>query len=276
MRIALFTRLPGVLTGVAPVVHELGHELVGVVTTEGPPGRYGDVPLSAVIDARPAGADVLVANSSRRFAPLLAALEPDLALCGGFPVRIPADAIAVPPLGILNGHPSPLPRYRGPNPIAWALRNGDPELGFTFHFMDAEFDTGPILLRGAASIAAAERAEEILDAVFGLWSSLLPQALALVEAGERGSVQSEEGASYAGFFEPEFAELDWARPAEEVHRQVRAWFAPAMRDGIRGPVAELDGERVYVRRARLDDTEGGTPVECGDGRPLWILETAPV
>jgi hypothetical protein len=49
-----------------------------------------------------------------------------------------------------------------------------------------------------------------------------------------------------------------------------------MRDGIRGPVAELAGERVYVRRSRLDDTEGGTPVECGDGRLLWILETAPV
>jgi len=276
MRIALLTRLPGVLTGIAPIVHDLGHELVGVVTTEGPPGRYGDVPLSAVIDARPAGADVLVADSAQRFAPLLAVLEPDLALCGGFPVRIPADAIAVPSLGILNGHPSALPRYRGPNPIAWALRNGDSELGFTFHFMDAEFDTGPILLRGAASIAAAERAEEILDAVFGLWSSLLPPALALVEAGERGSVQSEDGASYAGFFEPEFAELDWTRPAEEVHRQVRAWFGAAMRDGIRGPATDLDGERVYVRRARLDDTEGGTPVECGDGRRLWILETAPV
>jgi methionyl-tRNA formyltransferase len=275
MRIALFTRLPGVVNGIAPVVHDLGHELVGVVTTEGPPGRYGEVPLSAVIDARPHGTDVLVASSTRRFAPLLAALEPDLALCGGFPLRIPADAIAVPPLGILNGHPAPLPRYRGPNPIAWALRNGDPELGLTFHFMDAEFDTGPILLRGAVSIHAAERATEILDAVVGLWRSLLPEALGLVEAGERGTVQSDDGASYAGFFEPEFATLDLTRPAEEVHRQVRAWFLAAARDGSRGPVTELKGERVYVLYARLDGTEGGIAVECGDGRPLWIVETTP-
>ena len=275
MRIALFTRLPDVVTGIAPIVHDLGHELVGVVTIEGPPGRYGDVPLSTMIDARPAGADVLVASSARRFAPLLAALEPDLAVSGAFPVRIPADAIAVPPLGVLNGHPSPLPRYRGPNPIGWALRNGDTELGFTFHLMDAEIDTGPILLRGVAPIATAERAEDILGALFGLWRSLLPEALALVEAGERGSMQSEEGASYAGFFEPEFAELDWTRPAEEVHRQVRAWFVAASRDGIHGAVMELGGERVRVRRSRLDDAEGGTPVECGDGRSLWILETAP-
>ena len=45
MRIALFTRLPDVVTGIAPIVRDLGHELVGVVTIEGPPGRYGDVPL---------------------------------------------------------------------------------------------------------------------------------------------------------------------------------------------------------------------------------------
>ena len=30
---------------------------------------------------------------------------------------------------IVNTHPSLLPRYRGPNPIAWTVRNGDRELG---------------------------------------------------------------------------------------------------------------------------------------------------
>jgi len=117
MRIAVFTRLPAVLRGITPIIRASGHDIVGVVTTEGPSGRYGDEPLSSLVDARPAGVDILVADNSKRFAPLLAALEPDLAVCGGFPVRIPADAIAVPPLGVLNGHPAQLPRYRGPNPI---------------------------------------------------------------------------------------------------------------------------------------------------------------
>ena len=48
-------------------------------------------------------------------------------------------------LGWLNGHPSLLPRHRGPIPIAWAIRDGDEEIGITFHRMDAELDTGPIL-----------------------------------------------------------------------------------------------------------------------------------
>jgi methionyl-tRNA formyltransferase len=274
MRIALFTRLPGILSGISSIVSGLGHEFVGVVTIEGPQGRYGDVPLSSLLDARPAGSDVLVADGSARFAPLLAALEPDLALCGGFPVKIPAAAIAVPRIGVLNGHPSPLPRYRGPNPLAWALRNGDSELGFTFHLMDAEIDTGPILLQGFAPIGPDDGAPEVIDALYRLWSELLPGALMLVEAGERGSVQSEAEASYAGFFDPEYVELDLSS-AEQAHRQVRAWAISVRRDGLDGPITELDGERVVVRRSRLDDAAGGTPLECGDGRTLWVVESTP-
>ncbi len=274
MRVALFSRVPELAVRLEAVLKMLGHECVGVVTTEGPRGRYGDVPLSSLIDVRPQSLDVLVASGPARFARLLEALDPDLALCGGFPVRIPADALAVPRLGVVNGHPAPLPRYRGPNPIGWALRNGDPELGFSFHRMDADFDTGPILAQGSVEIGGAERADDVLAALFSLWASLLPRALKRAEAGDAGDPQDEDGASYAGFFEPEFAELDWSRSAEEVHRQVRAWWVAASRDGVRGPLAEFAGERVYVRRTRLDDTEGGTRIDCADGA-IWVLETAP-
>jgi methionyl-tRNA formyltransferase len=274
MRIAVLARVPGVVVWLDRRLRELGHECVGVVTTEGPRGRYGDEPLSALIDARPLHLDVLVAGAPRRFAQLLAVLEPDLAISGGLPVRIPEDALEVPRHGIVNGHPALLPRYRGPNPIGWAFRNGDQELGFTFHRMDADFDTGRILAQGSAPLAGAERAEDALQTLFGIATSLLPQALERVEAGDPGDPQAEEDASYAGFFEPEYAVIDWTRTAEEVHRQVRAWWLAAARDGVRGPLAQLDGARVIVQRTRLDAAEGGTPVECADA-PIWILETAP-
>ncbi len=274
MRVALFARVPGLVVRMDELLRELGHDCVGVVTTEGPRGRYGSEPFSVLLDVRPPHLDVLVASGPDRFATLLGALEPDLALCGGFPVRIPADAIAVPRHGIMNGHPALLPRYRGPNPIGWALRNGDDELGFTFHRMDADIDTGAVLAQGSAPIAHAERAEEVIEALFDLWASLLPSALERVEAGDAGETQDEEGASYAGFFEPEFAEIDWSRSAEEVHRQVRAWWVAAARNGVRGPLAQVGGERALVRRTRLDGSEGGTRIDCGDA-PIWVLETAP-
>jgi methionyl-tRNA formyltransferase len=274
MRVALFARIPDVVVQMDALLRELGHECAGVVTTPGPPGRYGEDPLSTLIEVAPRHLDVLVAADSTRFAALLAALDPDVAFCGGFPVRIPPDALALPRHGVVNGHPAVLPRYRGPNPVGWALRNGDEELGFTFHRMDADFDTGPILAQGSAPLADAERPEHVQERIFGLAAALLPQTLARVEAGDPGDPQDDEGASYAGFFEPEYAEVDWTRPALEVHRQVRAWWVAAARDGVRGPLAELGGERVLVLRTRLDESEGGTRVDCGDG-PIWVVETAP-
>lgn len=274
MRIAVLARVHDVVVWLDGQLRELGHECVGVVTTEGPRGRYGDEPLSALIDARPPHLDVLVGSGPQRFAQLLAVLEPDLAISGGLPVRIPEKALEVPRHGIINGHPALLPRYRGPNPIGWALRNGDQELGFTFHRMDADFDTGRILAQGAAPLASAEQAEDVLGALFGVATSLLPEALERVEAGDPGDPQAEEEASYAGFFEPEYAEIDWTRTADDIHRQVRAWWLAAAHDGVRGPLTQLDGARVIVQRTRLDGAEGGTPVECADA-PIWILETAP-
>ncbi len=51
----------------------------------------------------------------------------------------------MPRLGIVNGHPSLLPHYRGPIPVAWAVRNGETEIGLTYHLMDEQFDTGNVL-----------------------------------------------------------------------------------------------------------------------------------
>jgi methionyl-tRNA formyltransferase len=190
-------------------------------------------------------------------------------------LRIPEDALTVPRLGVINGHPALLPRYRGPNPIGWALRNGDPEIGFTYHWMDADFDTGRILAQDTAPLTRIERPSDVLQTLFGVASSMLARALERVEAGDAGDVQVEEGASYAGFFEPEYAEIDWTRSVAEVQRQVRAWWIAAARDGVRGPLATLGGERVFVLRTRRDESEGGTRIECGDG-PIWVVETAPV
>jgi methionyl-tRNA formyltransferase len=274
VRVAVFTRLPEVATFYDTRLRELGHECVGVVTAHGPEGRYGDEPLGALVDAAPRHLDVLVANIPARFAALLAALEADVAVSGGFPLRIPADALRVPRYGVVNGHPSLLPRLRGPNPIGWALRNGDEEIGFTFHRMDEDFDTGALLAQGSAPVSDAQSPEDVVRRMIGLASSLVGTALERVEAGDPGDVQDETGASYAGFFEPEYAEIDWSRPAEEVHRQVRAWWVAAVREGPRGALTELDGECVRVLRTRLDGEAGGQRVECSDG-PIWVLETAP-
>lgn len=274
-----------IVSQVLPAVVELdaglraaGHEPVAVLTTRRAPDegqRY--VQFERLLAGAPAHLDIVIPHDRTRMAPLLAAYEPDLLLCTGFNWRIPPDALAVPKLGAVNGHPSLLPRWRGPAPVAWAMRMGESELGFTFHRMDEDFDTGPVLAQGAVPLDDTDDSWDTLGEKIGpLASGLLQRAFERLEAGDPGDPQEGEP-SYAGLFGDDYVQVDWNRPAREVHNQVRAWqFMPFLLAGsARGPIAELDGKTVRVLRTRLDPGEGGERVECADG-PVWVLETEAV
>jgi methionyl-tRNA formyltransferase len=262
---------------------ELGHELVGVLTmrNERRPER-----LTTLLHELPQHVDVAVPSAPARVGPLLRAFEPDLAVCMGFGWRLPSDALSVPRLGILNGHPSLLPRWRGPNPFGWTFRGGDAEAGYTFHLMDEDFDTGPVLAQGSMPIDDDDTIETLFERYHELTGDLLTTALGRLEAGDRGDPQPEDGARHAPVFEDDYAEINWAQPARAVHNQVRSWFIPSV-SGIMGPLTTLAGRRVRVLRTQLAeggiDAEPGTilelegrtlRVQCGDG-PILVLETEP-
>src|SRR5262245_62079738 len=75
----------------------------------------------------PQGLNLVMARDKGDLAGLLRGLEPDVVLCFGFPWKILQEALDVPSYGIVNQHPAPLPRYRGPIPMSWAFREGDDE-----------------------------------------------------------------------------------------------------------------------------------------------------
>ena len=62
-----------------------------------------------------------------------------------FGIIIPKEFLALFPLGILNIHPSLLPKYRGASPVPAALKNGDEKTGVTILRMDDKMDHGPII-----------------------------------------------------------------------------------------------------------------------------------
>lgn len=55
-------------------------------------------------------------------------------------------------LKVVNLHPSLLPKYRGPSPELWAIRNNESEIGVTLHYADEGIDTGDIILQQRFSI----------------------------------------------------------------------------------------------------------------------------
>ena len=273
-RVAIITVPPVVAQGYAEEIRRLGHEPVAVITPRrraltAPPMPFA----SAHVADDPPELDILFAATKDSLPRLLRAYDLDLAICTGFPWLIAQEAIDVPRLGIVNGHPSLLPRYRGPFPIAWAVRNGEAEIGMSFHLMDASFDTGNLLAQTSIPLAEDDTEETLFKRFPGVVSELLPIVFSRLAAGDRGDPQ--EGGDYQSMFEDDYWTIDPSRPAAEVHRQVRAWsFIPPV-SPVLGPFLERDGGRVRVTRSSLTEVEGAAVLDCGDG-PLWIVESVPV
>jgi methionyl-tRNA formyltransferase len=222
----------------------------------------------------PTQLDVVFAARKERLAPIFRSYEPDLVICLGFPMLMPQEALDVPRLGAINMHPSKLPLYRGPIPLPWAIRNGETEIAMTAHRMEAEFDTGAILAQEQIPIdPAAWTFEEVVPNFRAALGKVLPRALERIARGEEGEPQEGDPGVYAGWFEDEFLEVDWTRPAREIHNQVRAWaFLGGLREGA--PVGDVDGEAVKILRTSLEPVDGAARVECGDAS-IWIVESKP-
>jgi methionyl-tRNA formyltransferase len=273
-RVVLITVVSPVAQGYTEIVRALGHEPVAIIASRRRTPGVPSSPLApALLTDAPEGLDVLFVEKRRSIAPLLRAYEADLAICTGFPWLIPAEAIEVPRLGIVNGHPSLLPRYRGPFPVAWAVRNGEREIGLTYHLMDAAFDTGPVLAQAAIPLGDDETWEGLQAKLGELSPQLLTEVFERLARGDRGDEQVGEG-EYQSVFEGDYFFVDLTQTAEEVHRQTRAWsFMPPVMP-VLGPIFERDGTSIRLLRTSLTEVPGAERLECADG-PLWVLESAP-
>lgn len=269
-RIVLLTAIPPVAIAYADIVRAAGHEPVAVVVPRGARRSHVTPMGQAHVELDPRDLDIVFAASRHSLARIFRGYDADLVICTGFPWLITQDAIGASRLGIVNGHPSLLPRYRGPFPIAAAIRNGEPEIGVTYHLMDPGFDTGNILAQKTIPLDDDETEESLNPKLLAASVELLPLALARLENGDRGDPQG--GGDYqSGDDLADYVHVDLAQRAADVHRQVRAWsFVPPV-SKHRGPL--LGGRRLLV--TSLTEVDGAERVECADG-PLWIVQSAPL
>ena len=245
-----------------------GHEPVALLCVRHDSERY--TALDELLRAAPAELDVVM-PATRGASLRSCGTSSPTSRYASVSWKIPADALATPRHGIVNGHPSLLPRYPRPSPVSSAIRNGESEIGFTFHYMDAELDTGNILGQVPIPLGDEHGWEELTPKLADAVGRMLPGALARVAQGDPGDPQDESAASYFHIFEPEYAWIDWSCSTDEIERQVRAWRFHSGVPGDRGALAEVEGETVRVLRVSREPGEG-TAMECGDGT-LWIVET---
>lgn len=270
MRAVIYSTVLPAITNLDELARSVGITPVAVLTPRAVRDSQAKDRRDAILSEAPDGLDLCFVADKPSLLRLTRAYEPEIGLCTGYNWLLPPEVLAVPRLGVVNSHPSLLPRHRGPFPFAWAVRENDPELALTVHLMDEQFDTGPILAQGSRPMPADTSLEGMIPTLRELSGELFPRALRRVLAGDRGDPQSEDGATYAGPFGEDYVELDRGRTRAELLRQVRAWQL-MFGTSVVGPTATVGGARLRVREATLDDP--GDPsvprLDASDG-PLWL------
>lgn len=219
----------------------------------------------------------------------LASEKPDVIVVAAYGKILPKAVLELPRFGCVNVHASLLPRYRGAAPIQWAVLRGDAETGVTTMQMAEGLDTGDILLTSRRAIPHDMTAGELFDLLAEDGASLLSETLKRLEAGTLTPTPQMGESCYASMLSKADSEIDWMRPAEALHNQVRGLYP--------WPVAACmwRGKRLKIHRARdvdpADACQGKSLVTnlkpghlacaeplcvaCGDGRWLQLLEVQP-
>ncbi len=130
----------------------------------------------------------------------LKASTPDILISAAHSHLIGPAELAVPRLGAIGIHPSLLPRYRGSHPLWWALKNGESEAGITIYKLDAEIDTGPILVQRSVPILEGDTFLSLYMRVVPLIPSMLGDLFAeILELGRIPAGAPQDG-SQATFY----------------------------------------------------------------------------
>ncbi len=154
----------------------------------------------------------------------LAGLEPDVIVAAAYGKLLPAQVLDTPAHGCLNLHPSMLPLYRGPSPVATAIVEGAASTGVTLMLLDQGMDTGPIISQQGYPLSGRETAETLTASLFQLGADLLLRCLAPWAAGRiEAQPQDDSRATATRKLERTDGQADWTLPALALDRRCRAY-----------------------------------------------------
>jgi len=201
----------------------------------------------------------------------LTALAPDLMVVVAYGLILPQAVLDIPRLGCINSHASLLPRWRGAAPIQRAIEAGDSLSGVTVMRMEAGLDTGPMLLKVTTPISTEDTGGSLHDRLAQLGPVAVLEAIEGLAAGTlTGELQNDAQATYAHKLNKDEARLDWARPAVELDRQVRAFNPwPVSHSLLNGEVLKVLGaapvEGSGTAGQIIAAGKDGLVVACGEG-----------
>lgn len=174
----------------------------------------------------------------------------DLGIVVAFGQIIPESVLNIPKLGCINIHTSILPRWRGAAPIQRAIMAGDSETGVALMQMDSGLDTGGVIAEKRVKIENKTTYDELQDILLAKSLELLENDLEKILKDELEALpQSTNGITYASKISNAECEINFNKPATEVHNHIRGLSS------IPGAFTYLNGKRLKVFRSHVVDNQ---------------------
>ena len=159
------------------------------------------------------------------FLNLLKNINPDMFIVISYGKLLSEKILSIPKKGAINIHPSLLPLYRGPSPVASAILDGAKETGVSIMLLDKGMDSGPILLQSqSVQLNGEEKNSELSSRLFDIGSNLLTESLkSFFNAKIIPKEQHHEGATYTSIIRSSDGEINWNDKAQKIFNLYRAY-----------------------------------------------------
>jgi UDP-4-amino-4-deoxy-L-arabinose formyltransferase/UDP-glucuronic acid dehydrogenase (UDP-4-keto-hexauronic acid decarboxylating) len=182
---------------------------------------------------------------------VIAESRSDIAVSMNFPTVISQTVIDHFPLGILNLHGGDLPRYRGNACQAWALINGEREIGLCVHKMiGGELDSGDLIGRDYLAIDHTTKIAEVLHWINLVGPSLMVRAVEQLGSHSDFILEAQSKDPERGLRcyprHPSDGRIDWTQSSIQILRLINASSEP-----YQGAFSELEGNHISIWRAEL-------------------------
>jgi len=180
----------------------------------------------------------------------LTQLNPSIIIVASFGLILPDYILKIPALGVINIHPSLLPKLRGPSPISSAIIEGLDRTGVSIIKMVKELDAGPILFQEEFKIDENYNAEQLGLTLFNLAAKNLNQTVKkIVDKSILEISQDDSLATYTKMVKKDDGLINWAESGELIIRKLKAY------SDWPGVYTHWNNKRIIIKEAEFQKKE---------------------
>lgn len=198
--------------------------------------------------------ELFIPQSKEELHAKIASSKSQIAVLAAYGKIIPEEIINAFEFGIVNLHPSLLPKYRGPTPLESFILSGESQTGVSIMSLSKGMDDGPVYTQETFTPSEFVSKQALADELGKIGGILMPPIIESVLSGKLQPQPQTGEPTYTNIITKDMAHIDTSKPAIEVERSIRAY------KGWPGNYIKRDTVRLYIIESEVISTSG-TPGE---------------